>query len=70
MEVQLTTVQRSVKDVSVVREVVSKTIESLYEGCFVNCEKRIEDGKVILKLIGNNAITKIEVQEILQEDVV
>ncbi len=70
MQVQLNSTQRSIRDVSIVKETISKAIGSLYENCNVKCEKRIEDGKVIIQLIGNNTITNIEVKEILQEDAV
>ena len=70
MQVQLNSTQRSVRNVSIVKRTISETIESLYENCNVECEKRIEDGKVIIQLIGNNTITRIEVEEILQEDAV
>lgn len=70
MQEQLNSTQRSIRDVSIVKETISKAIGSLYENCSVKCEKRIEDGKVIIQLIGNNTITNIEVKEILQEDAV
>lgn len=63
MEVQLKSSEKSVRKSSLVKNVIYETFDYIYQDCLVDCERTIEDGKVILKLTGNNTVTIIEVKE-------